>query len=420
MTSNCARLCVGALLVAGLLAPLAHATLPYAAVVLPPNAKPGIGPGVIPAPFVFGKEYSHDYDTTTIGAVGFPPPPDPEQVIAWDGLGGALDGLDYSLSRPVDFPREQEVDAIANSRDALYRQLRQDSAHLVFSHDDTVGLYPPGGGPFFPPAGTVVPPFAAVALSNGSIIGGSGDLSVEESGIFTGAPPEVQHLWAAAPSINGMPPTTDVDGVEVWGPEPGVVADSDKYSLEDDIAQTGMAGPPISVFHYVLPGGPSVPYITHPTIVSAVESLLGFTPTTAFNQYERQWRNAINLDALMVQDVDGVIEQFGPGDSIIFSISQMIDPADPDGYYATGSEFFYMELTAAGGLATSYLRHGGHAWSHGYTLGAMGILGLPPGARAYIDINALEAIGNLIVPEPVLAANVLVVAALALGYRRRS
>jgi hypothetical protein len=390
---------MGAGVIAGIITQSALATIPYTPVVLPPNAQPGIGPGVIAAPLVFGKEYSHDYDTTTIGAVGPPPPADPEQVIAWDGIGGAADGLDYSLSRPVDFPREQEVDAIANSRDALYNQLRRDRAHLILSHDDRIGLYPGGAGPFFPAAGTVVPPFAPVAISNGSIIGGSGDLSVEESGFFSGAPPEVQYLWTPAPSINGMPPTTDIDGVEVWGPEPGIVADSDKYSLEDDIAQTG-GGPPVSIFHYVLPGGPSVPYITHPTIVSAVESLLGFTPTTAFNQYDRIWRDAINLDALMVQDVDGVIEQFGPGDSIIFSISQMIDPADPDGYYATGSELFVMELTAAGGLSTSYLRHGGHSWSHGYTLGAMGVLGLPPNARAYIDINAIEAIGALVVPEP--------------------
>ena len=40
---------------------------------------------------------------------------------------------------------------------------------------------------------------------------------------------------------------------------------------------------------------------------------------------------AINLDALMVQDRDGVELQFGGiGDSIIFSISQMVDPADPE------------------------------------------------------------------------------------------
>lgn len=259
----------------------------------------------------------------------------------------------------------------------------------------------------------LLPSTGPVGLSNGNVIGGTGDLSVEESGVYSGAPPEIQTLWTPAALINGMPEPTDIDAIEVWGPEPGTVADSDKYSLESDVVQSPGVAPGVSVFHYILGGGPSLSYISHPTIVGAVESLLGMAPTTAFNQYDQFGRNAINLDALMVRDVDGVIEQFGPGDSIIFSISQMVDPLDPagDGYYATGSELFHMEMTAAGGTVTTYLKHGGHEWSHLYTLGAMRILGLPGNQRAYIDINAIEAIGALVVPEPsalaLLACSVL-------------
>src|SRR5690606_8119981 len=143
---------------------------------------------------------SHDYDSTTVGAVALPPPPaDPEQVIAWDGIGGTTDGIDYSLSRSVDFPREQEVDALANSNDALYRRLREDLAHLIFSHDDVVATSPVGGGPVFVPG--LLPSTGPVALSNGNVIGGTGDLSVEESGVYAGAPPEIQYSWTPAALI---------------------------------------------------------------------------------------------------------------------------------------------------------------------------------------------------------------------------
>jgi hypothetical protein len=344
---------------------------------------------------VFGKEYSHDFDSTTAGGPALPPPPaDPEQLVAWDGIGGTTDGIDYSLSRGPNFPREQEVDAIANSGDALYRQVRADRAHLVFSHDDTVAIYPAAAGPFFPPAGTLVPPIGPVVLSNGDSIGGTGEISKEEAGVFAGF--EVQGLWAAAPIINGMPTPLDIDGLEVWGPEPGVTADSNMYSLEND--PVGGAG--TSIFRYDLVGLTSSPYISHAMIVSAVESLLGIVPTTAFNQYDGFGRNGVNLDALMAQDLDGVPEQFGPGDSIIFSISQMVNPQDPDGYYVTGSELFTLDMTAAGGPIAGFLKHGGHPWDHVYTLGAMAIVGPPANGRAYIDINAIEAVGELIVPEP--------------------
>lgn len=412
MTRKLLGLLVGAGFLLGLFAQSTTATIPYTPVVIPSGATPAVGPGVIPPSLVLGKEYSHDYDSTTVGGgVLPPPPPSPEQVIAWDGIGGTTDGLNYSGSRPSPpFPREQQVDALANRGDALYRQVRLDRAHLIFSHDDTVAVQPAGGAPVFLPPGAIVPAVGPVLLTNGDIIGGSGEISIEEAGAFAGF--EVQYLWAPAPIINGMPEPLDIDGLEVWGPEPGVTADSDMYSLEND--PVGGAG--ISVFRYDLVGGLSTPYISQAMIVGAVESLLGIVPTTAFNQYDEFGRNAVNLDALMAQDVDGVPEQFGPGDSIIFSISQMVDPQDGDGYYATGSELFVLDMTAAGGPVASYLRHGSHSWSHAYTLASMGIVGP---VRAYIDINAIEAIGELIVPEPSSLALLVIGMIGALKLRRR-
>src|SRR5690606_33968534 len=140
--------------------------------------------------------------------------------------------------------------------------------------------------------------------------------------------------------------------------------------------------------------GVSVPYIPHGVIVGAVTSLLGAVPTSAFDRNQLPSFEAINLDALMVKDSDGTELQFGGlGDSIIFSIGQIVDPADPDGYYATGSEMFVLEAGAAGPVA-SFRRHGGHVWDHAYTLASMEIAGLPAGERAFIDINGLEAIGE--------------------------
>lgn len=392
-----------ALLVAATLSPSSHAA-PYVPVVLPPGATPAVGPGVILPKDTFGKEYSRDTDEDFMGVA------DPERIVAWDGLGGTANGLDYTGTRPnPPYPREQQVDAAAHALDALFNALREDRAHLIFSHDDEVAVFAPGGGPVFAP---FIPLVGPVTLANGNIIIGAAELSVEESGVFTGAPPEIQHGWATVAEIQGMAPPSDLDSVEVWGPEPAYTADANKYSLEDDV----VAGAGTSVFSYDLTGGFSAAYISHATIVTAVESLLGIAPSTGFNRLDRPGREAINLDALMVNDVDGVDLQFGGvGDSIIFSINQIVDPADADGYYATGSELFVLEATAAG-LSASFLKHGGHDWDHAYTLGALALA--IPDQRAIIDINAIEAVGELVVPEPA-GVMLLSMAALAAVAGRR-
>lgn len=383
----------------------ASAVIPYVPVMNPPGSFPTVGAPVIDAKNVFGKEYSDDRDKNITPAL------DPEQVIAWDGQGGVLDGLDYSGSRGTQFPREQQVDALANHGDALYLNLYDlntnqfpDTTHLVFSIDRDIARYIGGGitpgGLEKPSTVPLIPVTGPVPLSNGNVIGGASDISVEEA-FNPNLIPEVQHLWTPAASVNGMPLPTDLDGLELWGPEPATTADSDKYSLDEDVTTGG-----VSVWNYDLGTGLSSPYITHAAIVTAVTTLLGVPSPTAMSAGgEFSGVDAINLDALMVQDVVGDDLSFDRSptgaplgsDSIIFSIRQMPDPFDPDGdgYYATGSELFVLDASGF----VSYLVHGGHDWSHSYTLARMRLAGTND--LAYVDIDAIEAIGAFVeVPEP--------------------
>lgn len=387
----------------------ATATVPYGS--LSGGIPGGVGPGLALPSSVPGKEYSHDVDQETLAPGGIA---DPEQVIAWDGSGGVADGIDYTGTRPL-YTLDDDVDAIANRRDHLFKQLianddSVDMAHLIFSHDDMISLYPPtappGSGvlpmPFLVPSGT--PP--GVTLVTGKVIGGAGELSYEKA--FAFSPPSDQGLWAKQPDINAMPLPRDVDGVEVWGPEPAFTADADKYSLNVDF----MSG--TSVWSY--PTG--TPYISQATIAATVKTLLGPFPPTAVLPYPDfiDGEDAINLDALMVQDIivgSDADDSFdrdpagGIGDRIIFSIRQIVDPMDPTGYYATGSELFVLDATT-GPTGAKFLAHGGHLWDKAY---ALSDLALPPtlvGGNAVIDINAIEAISQDVVPEPTSAILLLV------------
>ncbi len=361
----------------------AVAWMPYMPV--PVYGPPAVGPGVQPPISVYGKEFSNDVDYQVAG-----PMPDPEQVIAWDGNGGTADSIDYSFTRPG-WDLDQEVDAIANSRDALFDETIKDQSHLIFSHDDLITSYnsPLGSGVLGAPMLIPVPSGGPVVISNGNQIGGAGEVSVEESGVY--GPPRMQWLWAVQPQIDssqwidGRQLPIDVDGLEVWGPEPAqisedptvpVVSDADKYSLDTD-APSG-----VSVWN-----ASGTPYLQQPIIAAAVQALLGPIPASAFdNRDGMAGEEAINLDALMVSDILDDTEEwneegFTPneifdqndtylgyepwrGDSIIFSIRQLVDPTDPDGYYATGSELFVLD--SWGGV--SFLNHGGHIWDQPYSL----------------------------------------------------
>lgn len=392
---------LAALLIVALTTREAKATVPYGSL---SGGIPGVfGPGLPMPSIVPGKEYSHDVDQNTTGVGGVA---DPEQVIAWDGSGGTADGVDYG--------GEGQVDAIANQLDLLFDRLigpdPADEAHLIFSHDDMISVYPAAGGGFGPYA---VPAAGPIVLATGKTIGGAGELSYELAGAH--AAPATLGVWATQPDINGMPAPRDVDGVEVWGPEPPLTADADRYSLDLDFT-TGT-----SVFSD--PG--AVPYISHGTIVAAVTAALGAPPSGVlpFPTFI-DGDDAVNLDALMVQNNVGEPETFdrnpdgGVGDRIIFSIRQIVDTSDPSGYYATGSELFVMDASL-GPAGTTFLYHGGHLWDKAY---ALSDLALSPdminGGRAVIDINAIEAVSETVVPEPA-SIGLAVVSALGIGVATR-
>lgn len=66
-----------------------------------------------------GKEYSDTPDKDAAGA------PDPEQTLLWDGNGNVSDGFDYG--------GDQQVDGMANIRDAEFDQVIRNQATLLFS-----------------------------------------------------------------------------------------------------------------------------------------------------------------------------------------------------------------------------------------------------------------------------------------------
>jgi len=410
MTGQLIDLRKSSLLCALLVSAPAWATVPYGSVA---PGTPSIGPGIAPPSLVPGKEYSHDRDHM-ITAVGTAP--DPGQIVAWDGSGGVANGLDYSFSRLL-WTIDQDIDATANHIDFLFNQLRMDDAHLIFSVDDMYVLYSAGV-----PGPALLPSAGPVPLGNGNTIGGAGEYSYE-LGVVGGANlPDMQGVWATQPMINAMPFPDDVDGLELWGPEPALTGDTDKYSLDTDILSFGavIPGDAVSVWN-----GSGTPYISHSAIVSAVTSLLGPVPPSAINLTPDgpfEGRDGVNLDALMVQDLVGSPDSFDRdptggdtfGDLIIFSIEQMADPVDPDGYYATGSELFVLD--AAGGV--TFLAHGGHLWDHAYALATFDVWAGHTNNRGVLDINAIEAVTQGVVPEPGSIA-LLGLGALTLIRRRR-
>ncbi len=369
-----------------------YSTVPYIG-----SVKLG-GTGATPAAQVFGKEYSHNRPSTVASpnivsiddhdafGVG-----DPLQVVSWDGIpragvaggnSGSTDGFDYDSAVLGNTTRQ--VDAIANRGDFLFKEVIANQASLLFS--TTLDIRVPG-------------PDVHVMWEDPT--GGFGP-------------------WAPGPGpgVNHHD-VFDVDGLEVWGPEPpshtnpnadpvveGYVgaantADADRFSLDID------SGSGVSVWGYDIPTSTVFAWAPHAAIVAAVEAV--FLPAGGI--YPPEIRDMIDLDALMARDTNIVgptRSSFGVGDELLFSI----DPIPQVGI--DGGEIIHMAITAAG-MTASFLSHGGHLWDTAFDVrGKFG--------TEFEDIDVLEAVGTLTgdfeipvpdpnVPEPATWA----LAVLALG-----
>ncbi len=309
-----------------------------------PFAAPQPG-AVVPGPLnVPGKEYSDDLDKS--GQAGGPL--DPEQVIAWDGALGVADSFDYSLSRVAfNDDEDRQVDALANKQDILFGTVINNGSALLFSVDDEGR------------SAAAVPPFSSPHIFYEAIGGPP----------LVPPPPPGGPVWASPGVEIDQHGVTDVDALEVWGPEyeegpdggAVIMGDADRYSLYGDPAIPGAAR--ISVWAYNPGLGASTPYITAQQIANAID--------------EPDLQTIVDLDAMMIFDELGD-DDFGPGDAIMFSIAPV---ANYD-----GGEIWVWKFGAPAG----FLNHGGHLWNTAFPV--MGTFGVDSE-----NINALESVA---VPEP--------------------
>jgi hypothetical protein len=393
------------------------------------------GTGATPANTVPGKEYSH-HDWLSVQTTGGNPNVvstadhdafgvvDPLQVVSWDGISpntrvpnsGSDNAFDYG-SGGFNLQNGQ-VDALANQRDALFRQVILNQASLLFSTtgdlDASTILPTPAGG------GTVV---YKAHVHWEDPVGGHGEWAdIEAPGIGTGAGPGVNHHVVL-----------DLDSLEVWGPEPpshddpanptpvveGFVggfgngprtADADRFSLDVDSGST------TSVWAYNSLSNSVLPWIPHSEIVAAVEMLF-LGPGLRFDDESR--RN-IDVDAIMARDLNIQSQTappaWDPGDELLFSIDpvsggRILNPNGGDMGAAPpidGGEIMHLVKTAPGPgpgtFAISYLKHGGHTWDTLFPVATTF------GYR-FEDVDALEAVGTLTgdhdVPTPEPASAVL-------------
>jgi len=229
-----------------------------------------------------------------------------------------------------------EVDALANRRDALYWPLVQDMVPMLVSH------------------------------------AGYNDIRYQM------AKADINGVWCTAQQINQAAPPKDVDALEVWQP----LGEEDS-PLADDADMFSLLGDPggVAVFQYNVAANVSVAYIT----TAALQAAIGT-------------QELIDLDALMVWDTNGD-DQFGPGDSITFSIVETLSK----GGVFDGGEIWVWNF----GNPAIFLVHGGEVWNTAHTVA------LDWGVTTE-DIDALEA-----VPEPA-TLSLLALGGLALIRRRRA
>lgn len=325
-------------------------------------------PGVPSPANVPGKEYSHHADIDASGALA------PMQNLAWDGTGNTWNSIRYPVPPPPGGgppPTGINVDAIASRQDYLFDSVVRDAAALLVTIDyGAMGAVQP-----------VVSDYESIYFQSA---GANSTAGIWAQGVLPGAPPTSEIHTAAVqasavrdPShqFEGLNPT----GLEVWGPEVNEDtavsnATATMFSTNDDRLYR------VSVFEYDPTTGAVAPYIMQAQIIQAI----GFAGTM-------QEAELIDLDALMVNDVarDG---QFGPGDSILFSIAPLFDATGSILLY-DGGEIWRWNFDD-GPMGAAFLNHGGYVWDTQNSVSAIfGTLDE--------NIGGLEA-----VPEPALTAAV--------------
>jgi hypothetical protein len=296
-----------------------------------------------------GKDFSDVGDRDAAGV------PDPERVVAWDGLGGVRDSYDYSGSR-LAYPGADidiEVDGLAAGFDALFGDVKNDKAALLFS------------------------------------VQNDPDILYERATGFPAAPAGFG-IWAKATDIDAMNPPLDTDALEVWGDDN--FDDSERYSLAGDpFVQFPAAARKVAVWGYATPAGPSSPHTFTSDLAASIDMQFGFDGT---GPYFGQLVELMDVDAIMVL-----------GEQLIFSIQPIVVPGTPIAF--DGGEIFEYD---GPGLPTRYLNHGGHEWSTAFdVMGTFNLLSE--------NVDALEAVAQF-VPEPCSAMLLMVGLAALFGCRR--
>lgn len=346
-TARFQTIMVGALLGVAFASPTALAGI-YEPIPNPVGPHAG---SLIPSPeLVPGKEYSHELDRSSDGANLAHEQPalvyrDDQQNTMWDGQGGVADTFDYNdaphqAGAATTNPNNQ-VDAIAHHADALFFEAVSNAAAILFS--TRVGPNIQGQGA---DAGADNAP-------NRTCQAGDPICSEHIDGAIT--------TWATWEQVD-QHGGTNLDALEVWGPEGS--DNADRFSLFNDFASG------CSVWAGTGPG--SVCVVPQAMIAALFPALPA---------------DLVDIDALMVND-----------DWLMFSLWPTL-PGLPE---AIGDGVWVWRI---GTPTAEPLEHGGHLWIDGW-------LGL--------NIDALEAVA---IPEIDAAAGTgalaLLGGALALAGERR-
>ena len=246
-----------------------------------------------------------------------------------------------------------QIDGLANNNDVFFREVVNDSVHLLFSTDADHGI---------------------IGETPGAAVG---------VGWAYGQPPYV-------PGVNrgnnlDQHGVNDLDGLEIWGPSNPEAPDADRFSLESG-THTGSGDPlGVAVWDSPGPGGPAIPHWTTAEIALAI--LFASDINVGIDE--------VDLDAMM--NGDGLVFLDAPGtlDHLMFSIDPILNAAG-GGLLFDGGEIFVAHRTGgvgtfgAAGDTAHYLFHGGHLWNTEFEV-------MATYNTASENINALEAAN---IPEP--------------------